>query len=706
MIPAIIAILALCCFLIPYFAQPHSLIGFITVPLGLALSVWLFFRLVWRTKRRRPTPTQRQQTAASTLRAGKPPATPTPAAVRMLVEQRYGKRVAKPLEAGHLRQILDVQQQIFAKAKFSQLSAREATEAVEMLVSGFVDGLVAYTSRVPPHLLEMPRKTATFSIAVPHTMGQWEETKGELKFRFAPGGFDAFQSLAKPFQVHKTHLSSIVEYGNIKWYQTRSSDDYESQADYNRASARVDKANDELLSFHDSYQIAMMDSPYWSDALRLLPTGSRLEPFEIPEETYFKSTFIVAPPGRGKTTLLRALFYDRLELVKKNKASIIILDSKGQFADEIAHLKVFAKGQPLHDKLILINPDPDFPLALNPLQLDPPPVDATEGQKGLAQSRTIELIEYLISVFVPGDQSNPQQRFLRAVIKALLEVFPDPTFEDLYQLLVRGYEPFEDKISNMQDRSFFSKDQFYGGTVKPTRESLITRIGFMRDNYALASIIKSRESRLNLADAMDSGKVVIVNNGIDLLGDEGCEFFGRFFLYLMRKAAERRRPIPEDKKMPVYVMCDEAHNVIKRDDKISRTIQDLRSHKIAMTFAIQDLSEIHSEKVKSALFSCGIIFANTKEDAPALVTRLRVKDPNPLDFINRTVPGEFAAYVFGKADDAVALSVTPPLEQPAMTDDEFAEVIDLMHERYCVGTPKAVPTAPQLVAESSKKRGW
>jgi hypothetical protein len=424
--------------------------------------------------------------------------------------------------------------------------------------------------------------------------------------------------------------------------------------------------------------------------------ANRLTPqaqFVIPEDTYFKSTFIVAPPGRGKTTLLRSLFYDRLTLVEQNKASIIILDSKGQFADEISHLKIFARGQPLHDKLILINPDPDFPLALNPLELDPIPPTATEGQRGLAQSRTIELIEYLISVFVPGEQSNPQQRFLRAVLKALLEVFPNPTFEDLYQLLVQGYEPFEDKISKMADRSFFSKDQFYGGTVKPTRESLITRIGFMRDNYALASIIKSRESRLNLADAMDSSKVIIINNGIDLLGDEGCEFFGRFFLYLMRKAAERRRPIPEHQKMPVYVICDEAHNVIKRDEKISRTIQDLRSHKIAMTFAIQDLSEIHSDKVLAALFSCGIIFANTKEDAPALVHRLRVRDPLPLDFLNRPV-GEFAAYVFGAANDAVALSVAEPQRRPAMTALEFEEVSRLMHDRYCVRSSTKPPHCP------------
>jgi len=51
------------------------------------------------------------------------------------------------------------------------------------------------------------------------------------------------------------------------------------------------------------------------------------------------------------------------------------------------------------------------------------------------------------------------------------------------------------------------------------------------DDYTLGSLIKSRESRLNLGDAMDSAKVVVINNGIDLLGDEGCEFFGRFFCF-------------------------------------------------------------------------------------------------------------------------------------------------------------------------------
>jgi hypothetical protein len=155
--------------------------------------------------------------------------------------------------------------------------------------------------------------------------------------------------------------------------------------------------------------------------------------------------------------------------------------------------------------------------------------------------------------------------------------------------------------------------------------------------------------------------------------------------------------------MPVYVICDEAHNVIKRDDKIARTIQDLRSHKIAMTFAIQDLSEIHSDKVMSALFSCGIILANTKEDAPAFVSRLRVKHDNPLDFINRSI-GQFAAYVYGKADDAVVLHVQEPPRQPEMTATEFEEVTEIMHDRYCVQAEPAPSKPSPRVAEPSQQR--
>src|SRR5207253_1378624 len=79
--------------------------------------------------------------------------------------------------------------------------------------------------------------------------------------------------------------------------------------------------------------------------------------FSLPDDQRFSGHWIVAPPGRGKTTLLHAMFLDDL----MRDASIIVMDSKGDLITPIKELAA------VKERLVLIEPDPDFPLALNPL---------------------------------------------------------------------------------------------------------------------------------------------------------------------------------------------------------------------------------------------------------------------------------------------------------------------------------------------------
>jgi hypothetical protein len=90
-------------------------------------------------------------------------------------------------------------------------------------------------------------------------------------------------------------------------------------------------------------------------------------PFAIPQETRFAGQWIIAPPGRGKTTLLHHMFLEDLP----RDASIIVMDSKGDLINPIKDLKA------VQDRLVLIEPDADFPLALNPLDIPSSDVEHT-----------------------------------------------------------------------------------------------------------------------------------------------------------------------------------------------------------------------------------------------------------------------------------------------------------------------------------------
>ena len=68
-------------------------------------------------------------------------------------------------------------------------------------------------------------------------------------------------------------------------------------------------------------------------------------PLQLPAEQRFSGHWIIASPGRGKTTLLHSMFLDDL----KRDASIIVMNSKGDLINPIKEL------QAVKDRLILID---------------------------------------------------------------------------------------------------------------------------------------------------------------------------------------------------------------------------------------------------------------------------------------------------------------------------------------------------------------
>jgi hypothetical protein len=177
---------------------------------------------------------------------------------------------------------------------------------------------------------------------------------------------------------------------------------------------------------------------------------------------------------------------------------------------------------------------------------------------------------------------------------------------------------------------------------------------------------------------MDSAKVIIINNNIGQLEEQGSEFFARFFIALILDAARRRSHLTDDQKIPVYFYIDECQTVISRDEKTAQIIDQCRSQKIALILAHQRIRQIVSENVLGALANCAIRFANCDDDAPQLAPRLHATP----EFL-RQQRGSFAAYVRDLTKEAVSLTVPLPPKMQAMTQGESEQIRNEMRARYC-----------------------
>ena len=222
----------------------------------------------------------------------------------------------------------------------------------------------------------------------------------------------------------------------------------------------------------------------------------------------------------------------------------------------------------IKDRLLLIEPNPDAAFALNPLDVSHTNVTQAVG-----------LIEYIMAGLLDAKFTALQSTLFRNVVPAIIEAIPNPTLDTFKEVMVRGL-PNLDKL-NPHARQFFENREtgFHSKTYDSTRKEVVWRLDYLLTNPVLRSMFSATHTRLDLGQEMDAGKVIIINNSKAILGDEGAEFFGRFFIALIARAAQQRAGKPAATKKPCYVYIDECQSVISKDTRIPVLLDECRSQK-------------------------------------------------------------------------------------------------------------------------------
>jgi hypothetical protein len=397
--------------------------------------------------------------------------------------------------------------------------------------------------------------------------------------------------------------------------------------------------------------------------------------FSIPEETRFSGHWIIAPPGRGKTTLLHSLVIDDLA----KDAAVVLMDSKGDLIEPIKNL------QAIKDRLVLIEPNPESAFALNPLDI---------SHASIVQ--VVSLIEYIMAGLLDAKFTALQSTLFRNVVPAIIEAIPSPTLDDFKRVMVKGL-PTLDKLDPHARDFFENRDTgFHSKTYESTRKEVVWRLDYLLSNPTLRSMFSATHTKLDLGKEMDAGKVIIINNSKAILGDEGAEFFGRFFVALIARAAQQRTGKPSASKRPCYVYIDECQSVIAKDTRIPVLLDECRSQKIALILAHQRTAQL-TAPVLDAVANCAIRMANSDDEAKYLSDKLRMS----ADMLRSLPQGTFGTFVRDLTPSGIQLQVikTDLDALPKMTDEETAAVRERMRTAFSSGPPEnsADPPAADFV---------
>jgi hypothetical protein len=558
------------------------------------------------------------------------------------------------LNKKYLAQILSV-----FKKMFSDCFAEPADPAAaySALLRTSIRALTAFTKSLPSECLETSDDSAIFYTT--HQLGAF---------------VTSYRPMTDPFRdqaLQNMNLFSITDNCPLFFseeYEPRYPDDDADEQERKRYWAQeeryqraLDKARRKAFDELPDVEAGFATTPLWSYRHELYPTQTILKPLSIPEDRWFEGTWIVAAQGRGKTNLLRYL-----ALSLPPDACFIFMDAKGELIDGLSHLQEY------RDRLVLLEPNSQYPLAINPLDIG---------------GHSVELLEYIFSALLET-KMTPNQSTLFRLVLLLCTKIPNATLETFREVMQHGWKKYEKEMRTLKkrDQDFF-EFEWDSKLYKDRRPEVLSRLRTLMASPSLDEILSAPTTKLDMGRLMDAGSVICINNNYELLGEQGSEFFSRLFIALVWAAARRRTRLPEHEKRPVYFFVDEAHFAIARDPNVATIIDQCRAQKIAMIFAHQRVDQIKDEDVKSALTNCALKFGNSSGDAPELAARFG-GDTKP-EFIRAQKRGQFACHVLDTTDTAVSVAVpfVDMSRYPKMTQAEFREVQARSRAQFCQNFP-------------------
>jgi hypothetical protein len=411
-------------------------------------------------------------------------------------------------------------------------------------------------------------------------------------------------------------------------------------------------------------------------------------PFHIPHELRFEHCHIVGGTGHGKTQLIQKMIHADLVASQIDDRSVIVIDSQGDLINKLMRLELFSPDvrHSLAERLVVIDPaDVEFPAALNLFDAH---LDRVKEYSAADRERVlngvIELYELFFGAFLGAELTQKQGVIFKYLARLMLAI-PDATIYTLMRIMEDGkpFKPYMDKLDG--SARYFFETEFFHPSFAATKKQVLRRLWGVLSTPAFERMFTQPKNKLDLFEAMNEGKIILVNTAKDLLKREGSQLLGRFFIAMITQAALERSTVPEHRRNSAFVYVDEAQEYF--DDSIETILNQARKYHVGLTLAHQTLDQL-SPRLRSA------ILANTSmkcaggvsaKDARVLADELHTTSDFIESMKRRGPRSEFAVWV--KNLTGKALRLTVPLgfleREPVLADEDYDALVENNRERFC-----------------------
>jgi CxxC-x17-CxxC domain-containing protein len=342
------------------------------------------------------------------------------------------------------------------------------------------------------------------------------------------------------------------------------------------------------------------------------------QPFGIKVDDRRRHFYTLGKTGMGKTSLIQNMAIQDIQ----NGNGVAVVDPHGEFAEEC--LKAVPPER-IKD-VIYFNPaDLNFPVSLNIMEkVDP-------EYRHLVSSGLIGVFKKLWA-----DSWGPRLEYiLRNAILALL-CHPSSTLLGINRLLVdKQYR--EEVLSYVDDPvvSAFWVDEFSKYNDRLLTEAISpiqNKVGQFLSSGLIRNIVGQTESSFNIREAMDEGKILIMNLSKGHIGEDSSALLGAMMITKVQLAAMSRVDTPEDKRRDFYLYVDEFQNFAT--ESFAGILSEARKYRLNLILAHQFMAQLDETVLNAVLGNVGTIVSFR---VGALDTEILEKEFEPTFYANDLV---------------------------------------------------------------------
>ncbi len=316
--------------------------------------------------------------------------------------------------------------------------------------------------------------------------------------------------------------------------------------------------------------------------------------------------YVIGKSGTGKSTLFEGMIAQDI----KNGYGVGILDPHGETIDKVLNR---IPDERIDDVIYFDPSDTDRPIGLNLLQID----DAS--QKNLLASGLLSAIKQHFD-FSWGPRL---EYLLNYAILTLLEV-PGTTMLGITRLLEdQNYQNFIlHQVKDPVVKRFWNEEfKQMKGNQKLVTEAIApiqNKVNRFLASSTIRNILGQKKSTLDISDAMNNGKILLINLSKGKIGADNANLLGALLVSRIQFYALQRANIPYEKRRPFYLYVDEFQNFAT--GSFEEILSESRKYKLGLYLTHQFTAQLPEELLKAVYGNVGTIatFSLGAPDAKAL----------------------------------------------------------------------------------------